>query len=270
MNGKIVVVGGGGYIGYNFIKKIRLDKQVITVIRNSKKHINKINYLTNKNIPYLNDIESLNELNLDENTTIVYLAGYSISDHSFPDIGHIINTYVTDLTKTLEVCRKNKSKLIIVGSYWELVEVPNSTSINLYAAILKSQNPIVNYFAETFNLTITKVYLSDVYGPGDWRPKLLPNLLKNLSNNIETKLGSPKQIIAPIYLDDVIEILEQIVDENHKNYGGLKFSEIQIEPMKIYSLEEYIKELESFFQQPLMISWNLQEKIRADILEYPS
>ena len=29
------------------------------------------------------------------------------------------------------------------------------------------------------------------------------------------------------------------------------------------------QELESILKQPLMISWNLQEKIRPDILEYP-
>jgi nucleoside-diphosphate-sugar epimerase len=225
--------------------------------------------MSENKIKFIENINDLHDMKIQKESTLIYLAGYSISDHKYSDIDKMVTTYITDLTKTLDICVKNKSNIIIGGSYWELIETNNNSSINLYAALHKSQKPILKFYAENYNQPIIKLFLSDIYGPEDWRPKLLPTLLKSIENNSKIKMGSPGQIIAPVYIDDVIEIIVQLIEQKIKLHSKYSYSEIQINPVKIYTLVEYVEELEEIMQKKVNALWGVNKKVRADIVQYP-
>ena len=262
----VVIIGGGGYIGFNLAKYLSDTFSVTAVISNKVKNENKIKIFNNQNVITVSSIDELINLRFKEGTCLIYLAGHSVSDHSWKDISKLSRVYIESLTKCLDLARKHNLKLIIGSSYWELVSSSQKSFINLYSAFQASENSIVDFYVKTFGISVVKMFLSDIYGPLDWRRKLLPMLIEHSHTSKPIKLGNPIQIIAPIYINDVLKIFEKEIEEFKPNNI---FSRVQIIPVKIYSLSDFVEEFQKISRQRLIIKWSSIHKLREDISDYP-
>ena len=263
-----VVIGSGGYTGFNLVKRLSKDQEVLAVL--SDKHQLRQSgkfYIQNK-IKMLPKIESLLSEKLNSESKIIYLAGYGTSDHYFNDIELLTHAYVTGMVQALEIARNFNCKIVIGGSYWELINNPKTnTNINLYASFQAAQNKILEYFSLEYGTSIIKVFLADSYGPNDWRPKLLQTILNTLKTGHVIKMGSPKQIIAPIYINDVVEDLVDIMNLESSILGSVTY--LQLVPDKVYSLEEFIDIIQLVTKKTIPVKWNEIEKIRLNIEHFP-
>jgi nucleoside-diphosphate-sugar epimerase len=137
----------------------------------------------------------------------------------------------------------------------------------LYSAIQASQNKILEFFAYEYGISITKIFQADTYGPNDWRPKLLSAVINSIKNNKVLNVGSPNQIIAPIYISDVIGDLIDIMDS--ASFGDNLLNQVQLMPDKVYTLKKFIDKIEIVTQKTVLVNWNTKANIRADIENFP-
>ena len=264
----IVVIGSGGYTGFNLVKKLSKENEVLAVLSNKYKNNLAGKFYTENNIKTLPDIESLLSIKLDKESKIVYLGGHSVSDHVFKDIELLTRAYVTGVVQSLEVAKKFDCRIVIGGSYWEIIKNSNNNSnINLYSSFQRAQNKILEYFTTEYGVPILKVFLADSYGLNDWRPKLLKTIINSLETNNVINMGSPSQIIAPIYMDDIVNDLVDIMDFKILNSESVTF--LQLMPEKIYTLREFINVVEFITKKTIQVKWNTIEKIRLDIEQFP-
>ena len=261
-----VVIGAGGYTAFNLVKEISKTEEVLAVL--SETNVATRKFYTENNIKMLPSIEFLLQQKLNKGSKIIYLGGTGGSDHTFTDIDKLTRAYITGVAQSLEVARTFGLPILISGSYWELILDPmTNTSINLYASFQSAQNKILEYFAFAYNTSITKVFLADVYGPHDPRPKLLQFLINSVEFNKELKMGNPNQIIAPIFINDVVDDLINIMSSMPLNKNSV--GKIQILPREIYTIKEFVSKFEDISARKVRTKWNSIKKIRMDIENFP-
>ena len=263
----VVVVGAGGYTGFRLVQKICKVKDLIVIQSDKYSEREPGKFYSENRIKTLPNIESLLSVELSERSKIIYLGGHASNDHNFADIELLTKAYILGTVQSLEIARKFNCTITIVGSYWELVQGKKNTNINLYSSFQSAQGKILEYFASQYNVDIRKLYLADSYGINDWRPKLLQIVIRALKSGQVINLGAPEQIIAPIYIDDVIEDLVDISYLDSSNTSSVKY--FQLIPEKIYTLQEFVKIVESILGRSIPVNWNTVIKEREDIQSFP-
>jgi nucleoside-diphosphate-sugar epimerase len=262
----IVVIGAGGFTSFNLVKKLSKDQEVLAVLSDKHKNSQPGNFYAENNIKILPSIESLLSKKLKQESKIVYLGGYAVSDHNFTDIELLTKAYIKGVVQSLEVARKFNCQITIGGSYWELIN-NNGTNINLYASFQAAQNKLLEYFTLKYEISTQKVFLADSYGLNDWRPKLLQTIINSLETGSVINMGSPRQIIAPIYISDVVDDLVDIINMKTSNSESLIY--LQLMPEKVYTLEQYINIIESVTKKTISVKWNTTKKERIEIENFP-
>lgn len=76
--------------------------------------------------------------------------------------------------------------------------------LTLYAATKQAFSDRVEYYTETGAMAAAAVALSDTYGPGDQRPKVLNLIRQSALQGTTLNLASGRQIYDAVYIDDVV------------------------------------------------------------------
>ncbi len=215
MKYNILVTGGTGFIGRNFISLLE-KKKLFNIYSLSQKKIKK--KLQNKNINYIFcNIE--NRLKLKKKLKVnfdfvVNLAGHK--NHTEKKKTYQIDYIgLKNLAETLPA--KNMKKFIQIGSSVEYgfmkspqkEKTQNNTNKlkSIYGkSKLKSTNLLIKlHKKKNFPVLILRPYL--IYGPGQSNERLIPFVINSCLNNKSFNLSSGKQIRNFLYVGDFSKIL---------------------------------------------------------------
>ena len=81
--------------------------------------------------------------------------------------------------------------------------------LNLYAATKQAFSDIMRYYTEACGIRSLTIFLSDSYGPGDKRPKLLNLLKRACKENALMNVSSGLQDYDVLYISDIVSALMQ-------------------------------------------------------------
>lgn len=81
--------------------------------------------------------------------------------------------------------------------------------LNLYAATKQAFSDIMRYYSEACGIRSLTIFLSDSYGPGDQRPKLLNLLKRACQENAPMNVSSGLQDYDVLYISDIVSALIQ-------------------------------------------------------------
>jgi nucleoside-diphosphate-sugar epimerase len=114
-------------------------------------------------------------------------------------------------TAILEVCKIAQLErefgctgLIFLGTYWQEPKDMRYKFLNDYA----TSKEIIQTLLTTISnekCTFRSLHLFDVYGPGDSRKKLIPNLIQASFRNQVFEIHNPNATIVPLYISDAVE-----------------------------------------------------------------
>ena len=294
---KILVTGGNGFIGRNFLEIINLKKyrvinlDSLSYASDSKAHLNfpKIKFLKCNTVNF----KRLNEIILSFNPDIIVnFAAHSHVDKSISDsslfLENIIGTH--NLLKcALEIFKKKKIKFLQISTD-EVFGSKISGNFNSnspynpsspYSASKASSDHLVNAFNKTYNLPTMITYSCNNYGPFQGPEKLIPlTILKLLRNEKMGIYGNGKQFRQWIHVKDNVEAIYKLINKDFdgKSYCiGSKFEINNLDlvkkiikfffkstDQKTYSITNHIKFIEDrkghdyrYFLDPL----DLKQKI---------
>lgn len=227
----ILITGGAGFIGSNFIryiikkysdyKIINLDKLTYAGnLENLKDIENNPNYKFIRgdicNSSLVDEIFKYNKID-----AVVNFAAESHVDRSIVDPGVFIQTDVYGTFILLEAVKKYKSKVffqistdevygsIKIGSFKENDPLkPNSP----YSASKAGAEMIVRSFYKTYKTPIIITRTSNNYGPYQYPEKLIPLFVTNLIDNVKVPLyGDGKNVRDWIYVEDNCSALDIVL-----------------------------------------------------------
>lgn len=239
---KILVTGGCGFIGSNFIRHM---------LKNTKNDIINLDALT-----YSGNIKNLEDITKDKRYKFVHgkIEDGNIISEIIPDIDYIVNfaaethvdrsinnskpfitTNIEGTHNILEACRKYDIKKIVhistdevygeLGEHGKFVEslplLPNSP----YSASKASADLIIRAYCETYGLRVSIARPSNNYGYCQYPEKFIPLIITNLLENRPVPVyGEGKNVRDWIFVEDCCSGIDAILNKGKigeiYNIGG--------------------------------------------------
>ena len=246
----ILVTGGAGFIGSNFIhyfiskypeyKIINLDKLTyagdkknIASVLNNQNHFFVQGDIINKAL--LSDL--FGQYNI---TDIVHFAAESHVDNSISDPSIFIETNVMGTYQLLEVARRHWPKNSVnnrfyhvstdevygaLGSEGFFTENSNYQPNSPYSASKAASDHLVRSYYKTYGLNACISNCSNNFGAYQHDEKLIPTIIRNLVNQKPVPIyGTGKNVRDWLYVEDhckAIDIIfHQATPGSHYNIGG--------------------------------------------------
>lgn len=229
---KILVTGGCGFIGTNFILYILKKYPDYEII-----NLDKLTYAGNKenlvsvekNPRYkfvkgdICDKELVNSL-VKEADAIVHFAAESHVDRSILNAGDFVKTNVLGTQVLLDVALKNGKKRFhhistdevfgALGKEGKFSEKTHYDPRSPYSASKAAADHLVRTYYHTFGLPITISNCSNNYGPYQFPEKLIPLFITNLIEGKKVPIyGKGLNVRDWIHVDDHIKAVDLILHE---------------------------------------------------------
>jgi nucleoside-diphosphate-sugar epimerase len=93
------------------------------------------------------------------------------------------------------------------GTVWQHYEARPYSPVSLYAALKQSFTDALRFYEEVAGLPVVTLELTDTYGPGDPRPKLLPILVRAAREGTALQMTDGTQLIDLLHVDDAVGAL---------------------------------------------------------------
>lgn len=250
----ILVTGGHGFIGSNFIKKFIEEPEIKTIVNidcpsklvAAADISNVIEFERNPKYAFYDVwLETIQQpliqskfdqiLAKHEITHIIHFAAETHVDNSIADPGRFIQSNIIGTFNLLEACRRHPSirfhhistdevygSLGETGSFTETTPyAPNSP----YSASKASSDMLVRAYFHTFKLPVTISNCSNNYGPNQHNEKFIPVVINSILNNKKIPVyGNGKNVRDWIYVEDHCDAILKIVKDGKLgetyNVGG--------------------------------------------------
>lgn len=228
---KVLVTGGAGFIGSNFVHYI-----IGNDIKYSLTVLDKLTYAGNKGslnsvLDRINFIEGdicekdlVDDL-VKQNDIVIHFAAESHNDNSLQDPWPFINTNIIGTYNILESVRKYNKRLHHVSTdevFGDLeLNDPNRFTENTpynpsspYSSTKAGSDHLVRSWVRSFGVKATISNCSNNYGPYQHIEKFIPRQITNILSNIKPKLyGTGEQVRDWIHVDDHNSAVHLIVEK---------------------------------------------------------
>lgn len=183
----ILVTGASGFVGSRLVERLEGMGAHVFPLSNST-NSNGIRRLIRKTRPFI----------------VYHLSTLFIAEHAPKDIPALIDSNITFGTELLEALKDTGAGYFVnAGTYWTHYEGKGYDPVCLYAATKKAFEDIMVYYAHTSPIKMVTLELSDTYGPGDKRKKLM-NILDKATRG-KVKMTPGLQSLDLIHINDAID-----------------------------------------------------------------
>lgn len=199
-NLNVLITGGAGFIESNFIRFI-IEKTESTIVNldlltyaANLKYLKEIQQLPNYHFIQGNIIDStlvMNTIQKFKIECIINFAAESHVDNSIKNAEDFIQTNIVGTANLLECARLSKIKYLQISTdevYGSLTEgyADEKTFLNPsspYSASKAAADHLVMSYHKTYDLNVNIVRAANNYGPNQYKEKLIPLMLHQISNN---------------------------------------------------------------------------------------
>ena len=228
---KILVTGGSGFIGSNFIRCI-INKPEVDVVIN----LDNLSYAADEsNTKQFEDCEKyqfekiclseyskvLEAIEKHEPTHVVHLAAESHVDNSIASSKEFINSNIVGTHSLLEACRGKDIRFHHVSTdevYGEVIDDCKFTEQtqynprNPYSATKAASDMLALAYTNTYGMKITLSNCCNNYGPNQHDEKFIPTVIRSLTKDSKIPVyGKGENIRDWIYVDDHCYALWEIL-----------------------------------------------------------
>ena len=258
----ILLTGSTGFIGSELLKYLsNYNKVYITVrkkykINSNNKNINKIYFNSHKNLSY-----KIKKLKID---TVVHCATHYVKNHNFEDIKELSESNILFGNIILENLKIMKvKKFVNFSTVWENYDGKKDNCYNLYSAYKAGFGKIISFYKkENKNIKFLNLVISDTFGLGDKRKKLVNLLKTNYKRNLVTKVISKNLYINLLNVKDIVSAIKLILKKNYKSDTYILKNKNNF---KIYDI---IKKIEKYSQKKIKVKWLSNKIIKEKIYKF--
>ncbi len=141
-------------------------------------------------------------------TVVFHLATRFVSEHRAADVVPLIHDNVQFGTQLLEAMRTGGFlRIVNAGSAWQHFGNVEYSPVSLYAATKKAFADLLQYYVEATGMQAVTLELTDTYGPGDARRKLIPIMYEAEQLKRELSMVSGDLPLNFVHVDDAVNAL---------------------------------------------------------------
>ena len=257
---KILITGASGFIGSNIVKNISKANKIFIISRDKKKKNNQ------KNLKFIN-YEKFDELNSKlkkiKIDIVIHCATHYVKEHSYNDIQRFANSNILFGNIILENLNKMKvKKFINLSTVWENYNSIKDDNPNLYSVYKKSFSHLINFYKKKINTSFYNIMLSDTFGVGDKRSKIVNVLKDNYKMNKKSTIISKNLYLNLLNVEDIVDAINLIIKKN------IKPGQYLLKNTKDYKIGDIIGAFNKFFKKKIIVYWVSNKIIRQKIYPY--
>lgn len=137
--------------------------------------------------------------------SVVHLASHFVAEHQPHDVAPLIGANLLFAAQLADAAAAaGVERFVNTGTAWQHYEGAAYNPVSLYAATKQAFDDILRFYRERDGLRVVTLELSDTYGPGDRRRKLLPLLLERVQDRQRLSMSAGEQRISLVFISDVI------------------------------------------------------------------
>lgn len=263
MKKNILITGGTGFVGANFVHRLVKEGYKPTVFIRKESNLWRLkNILTKIKIvqtDLLNTKLLAQQVRKIKPTHIFHLAAYGTRQSVQKDT---VKTYTQNILSAINMmevcCKQGFQQYVNIGSSSEyglkksaMKEQDILQPINHYGATKAAISLAASVFGTTYKLSISTVRLFSPYGYWEDRRRFIPTLILNAIRGQAAELSSPSYVRDFIFIDDVIDAFMHFLTSK-KQYNEV----FNIGSGKQYTLRQVVDEVQTLSKSKLKVSWN--------------
>jgi dTDP-glucose 4,6-dehydratase len=227
---KLLVTGGLGFIGSNFILQVLKNNSniEITNLDASLYGSNKMNLSEIENNDKYKFVggnitdKALMEKLILQNDTIINFAAESFVDRSISEAKPFLDSNVTGVFTILEILKKYKKKLIHISTDEVFGSLKNETAdekfrfnpSSPYSATKASSELLINSYNLTYDCDCVITRCTNNYGPRQYPEKLIPKVILLAQNNKKIPIyGNGKNVRDWIFVNDHCNAIFKVLEK---------------------------------------------------------
>jgi nucleoside-diphosphate-sugar epimerase len=215
---RILLTGGTSYLGRRLTCRLLAEGADVHIVVRPGSDRSKLDGLPGKPVFHEHDgsTESLMQIIAEASpTTVFHLATNYLRNHTPVQIAELVSDNILFGSQLLEgMTAAGVTRLVNLGSFFQFHDSPTYCPTNLYAATKQAFEDIVSYYRDAHGINATTLILYDVFGPGDWRAKLMDAIRDAQAQNRQLDLVPADTIMDLVFVEDVVDAILQTVKEN--------------------------------------------------------
>ncbi len=272
---RVLITGITGYIGSHLARVLLDNSEVYGLVRNPL-HTEYIADIQDRlRLVTVDDTyESIDAALAAIRPEIVYhLAAFYTGAHSAQATPKLIASNITFGGHLLEAMTAyDIPALVYASTVMTHYEGAAYRPLNLYAATKQAFSDLLAYYTDAGLLRAVTLVLSDTYGPGDRRPKILNLVKQAVESGEKIALSKGTQTYDVVYIDDVVSAF-QIAGERLLK-GQLENDIFQIVSEAPLSLRETVEKMLQVNHLTLNAGWGerpaAEREISSEVRIYPT
>ena len=215
MKHPILITGAAGFIGSNLARYFVKRGINVNIIIKKSSNLYRLTDIINKLNVYYADIGDQKKIKtiikkIKPKTIFHFATHGAYSDQN--DLNKIKKTILDSTFNLINECKKYKFRVFInsgssseYGFKNKAMSEKDLLEPNSYYSVFKSSSTLYcQYESIKSNLNITTIRPFHIYGPYERNSRLIPTLIRNMTNKKKVKLVSPKISRDLVYIDDAI------------------------------------------------------------------
>lgn len=255
---RILITGATGYIGSNLAMRLREGNEVYVPVRSRFSRT----YLTGKEaglhfVEYDGTYESMERVfRAARPDTVYHLAAFYAGSHDPSNMDNMLDSNVRLGLHVLEAMAQcGAGRLVYTSTSMRYYGNQEYRPLNLYAATKKAFEDILLYYTDTGAVSSVTLTLSDTYGKGDKRPKILNMLKKAAQDNTVMEMSDGTQEYDVVYIDDIVNALVRAGEILEHEKGNLSY---RAGCDRILTLKQTVQALERAMGKELPVKWGVR------------
>jgi dTDP-glucose 4,6-dehydratase len=225
---KLLVTGGLGFIGSNFITEVLKNNSNIEITNidaelHGSNKMNLSNLINNQKYKFVKGNitnKKLMEKLISQNEIIINFAAESFVDRSIAKAKPFLESNVNGVFTILEIIKKMKKKLIHISTDEVFGSLKNESAneefkfnpSSPYSATKASSELLINAYHSTYDCDCIITRCTNNYGPKQFHEKLIPKVIHLASQNKKIPVyGNGKNIRDWIYVKDHCEAIFEVL-----------------------------------------------------------
>jgi len=225
---KILVTGGLGFIGSNFILYLLKNHKDIDVVNidaeffgSNPKNLQDVQNLSNYRFVSGNIIDSnIMKKLISDSDAIINFAAESFVDRSISNAEPFLESNIKGVFSILEIIKNQKKKLIHISTDEVYGSLPAGNAIETsrfnpsspYAATKACAELLVNSYVATYGCDCTITRCTNNYGPQQFPEKLIPKTIILASQNKKIPVyGNGKNVRDWLFVEDHCDAIVKVL-----------------------------------------------------------